>query len=174
MKESTRVLLATLKTIEEAEKKERRKSRKKKWAREYYLANQDIIKEKAIDWKAANPEMRRAANQQYIAANPEKVKNAKRKCYIDNPEKYKSLNLKRYGIDFEQWKDMLLEQGGCCKCCGTDNPGGKNWHVDHCHDTGKVRGILCWRCNVALGQLNEDPEHIRKLATYAEWCQEQK
>jgi len=63
---------------------------------------------------------------------------------------------------------MLREQGGKCLGCGTDQPGAKGWCIDHCHKSGKVRALLCNRCNTALGLVNEDPEILRSLADLAE------
>ncbi|WP_442942261.1 endonuclease VII domain-containing protein [Nonomuraea sp. NBC_00507] len=61
---------------------------------------------------------------------------------------------------------MLEAQGGACAACRrvTD----QNLHVDHCHTTGKVRGLLCVGCNTALGLLAEDSERIRGLLGYLE------
>ena len=91
-----------------------------------------------------------------------------------NPEKEtehsRRYQLKRnYGMTLEQWDEMFEAQGGCCAVCGTDEPGGKGtFHVDHCHDSGEVRALLCNGCNVALGMMDDDPERIRALADYAE------
>ena len=58
-----------------------------------------------------------------------------------------------YGITIEQYDEMLIKQLGLCLICGADNPRvvGKSWHVDHCHETGKIRGLLCNSCNPHLG-----------------------
>lgn len=78
---------------------------------------------------------------------------------------------RKYGITANDRDRMLMEeQGGKCKSCGTDQPGSKlGWAIDHCHESGRVRGILCHGCNVALGLMKEDHERIRKLADYAQW-----
>lgn len=55
----------------------------------------------------------------------------------------------QYGITSAQYDEMLEAQGGVCAICRTDTPGAKKkfFHVDHCHDTGEVRGLLCMSCN---------------------------
>ena len=74
----------------------------------------------------------------------------------------------RYGITLEDYDRMLEDQGGCCKICGTDEPGGGNgrFHVDHNHSTDEVRGILCNSCNTGLGRFKDSPEVLLKAATY--------
>lgn len=68
-----------------------------------------------------------------------------------------SLLRTRYGITRETYNEMLENQGGGCAICARKSPGnGKGdqyFDVDHCHETGKVRGLLCRQCNVLLGQL---------------------
>jgi hypothetical protein len=77
-------------------------------------------------------------------------------------------NLKRrYGITLEQYEAMLAAQGGTCALCPTPTPGGKGrFHVDHCHDTGKVRGLLCMRCNTGIGCLNHNTDTLLKAVAY--------
>jgi hypothetical protein len=63
---------------------------------------------------------------------------------------------------------MLVEQNYRCAICGTDKPTGK-WvvfAVDHCHVTGKVRGLLCNECNRGMGLLRDDATLLRKAADY--------
>ena len=62
---------------------------------------------------------------------------------------------RKYGITKQQWLDRWDAQGHVCACCGTDNPNSRyGWHTDHCHTTGRFRGILCMNCNRGLGYLN--------------------
>lgn len=55
-----------------------------------------------------------------------------------------------------------------CNLCSREFENTINKHIDHCHTSGLVRGVLCRQCNLALGHLNDDPELIRKLAKYVE------
>ena len=76
-----------------------------------------------------------------------------------------------YGISIEEYEQMNEAQGGLCQICG-DPQGGKHAHmdlfVDHDHETGEVRGLLCHGCNVALGSMRDDPTLLRKAANYLE------
>lgn len=92
---------------------------------------------------------------------------------------YRSMHLKRtYGLTVEEYDQMYQEQKGVCACCGqpeTTRTGRTKrtelipaLHVDHCHATGAVRGLLCSGCNTALGSLKEDPDRIKALLKYVE------
>ena len=69
---------------------------------------------------------------------------------------------RRYGVDAVEVEWMILRQGGVCAVCGTGNPA----HVDHDHDTGKVRGVVCFNCNKGLGKLRDDPQLLRSAIRY--------
>lgn len=74
----------------------------------------------------------------------------------------------RYGITSDQFETMFATQGSVCALCKSDKSDKKNFVVDHCHKTGKVRGILCSYCNRALGMMKDDPEVLRKAIKYLE------
>jgi hypothetical protein len=66
-----------------------------------------------------------------------------------------------YGITPEQFEEMIEAQGGRCGICGTDDPAGRwgTWHVDHNHETGENRGVLCFQCNRRLGEKENSEWH---------------
>lgn len=76
--------------------------------------------------------------------------------------------LSKYGLTPETWEDLFNSQGRKCASCGDPEPaeGEKRFHVDHDHDTGETRKILCHGCNVALGLLKDDIRRIYALADY--------
>ena len=74
----------------------------------------------------------------------------------------------RYGITPEQWIEMWYAQGECCGVCRSETTDGKWWHVDHDHETGKVRGILCHGCNTGLGNFGDDIARMRRAIEYLE------
>jgi len=77
-------------------------------------------------------------------------------------------NLAKYGITPEDFETMLAAQGGHCAICGTtDWKGRENRpHVDHCHECGAVRGLLCRACNHGLGNFGDDPTRIERALRY--------
>lgn len=80
----------------------------------------------------------------------------------------KSLLKKKYGLTLEDYDDILEEQGNVCAICGDppDDPRGFRAHIDHDHKTGRVRGILCTRCNHGLGNFKDSPEILRAAVKY--------
>jgi Recombination endonuclease VII len=80
----------------------------------------------------------------------------------------------KYDLTFEEYESKFNQQDGRCECCSksisitTTGNGPDTACVDHCHTTGKVRGLLCNHCNRALGLLKEDVEVMKKLIIYLE------
>ena len=74
--------------------------------------------------------------------------------------------LAKFGIGSEDYAFMLGEQGGVCAICKRANDDGKPLAVDHCHSTGKVRGLLCSNCNVGIGHLRDSPTIMKSASEY--------
>lgn len=71
---------------------------------------------------------------------------------------------RKYGLSPVELEALIAEQHGiCCICLAAPAE-----HVDHCHETGRVRGVLCFSCNAALGQFKDQPDAIRRAAAYVE------
>ncbi len=73
----------------------------------------------------------------------------------------------KYGLTEEDYQSLLADQNGVCKVCSRPPDRGK-LHVDHCHHTGKIRGLLCGTCNRGLGMFKDDPALLHKAAKYLE------
>jgi len=71
----------------------------------------------------------------------------------------------RYGISAAEYDDMLMEQGGVCAICKGES-GNTRLVVDHDHETGDIRAILCHSCNTGLGMLEDDPARLKKAIRY--------
>lgn len=131
-------------------------------------------------WTAANPNYRREwciANpvkaRAWALANPEKVKAINLRWAVRNPKSKQAVGrkqrLKQFNLTPSQYDEMLKAQNFTCAICGVDNPGRSNikhFPVDHCHKTGRVRGLLCHHCNLALGTVKDDVNILRKMIQY--------
>ena len=92
-----------------------------------------------------------------------------------DPLRARQETLKRYGLTLDTFDELLASQDGKCAVCRTPEPGGQGWHVDHDHtccrrskcSCGKcVRGILCTRCNIGIGNFKDDPAIIQAAHDY--------
>ena len=65
------------------------------------------------------------------------------------------------------YAELFERQDGGCAICGTSpKVGGRRLHVDHCHKTGVIRGLLCWRCNTGLERFRDNPDTLIQAAAY--------
>lgn len=100
---------------------------------------------------------RRAHDRARRAIKPHKMPPLKaREYYIQ----------RMYGIGLAEYDDMMLRQGGVCAICFGVNANGNRLCVDHCHTTGRVRGLLCRPCNQALGLLRDSKQQITNALAY--------
>jgi hypothetical protein len=84
--------------------------------------------------------------------------------YGHNPQQ--RVRLRTYGITQSQYDEMFDSQGRACAVCRTTTPTSKGWNIDHCHNSGVVRGILCSHCNMGLGQFRDDVDRLMRAAEY--------
>jgi hypothetical protein len=110
--------------------------------------------ERAKQWRLDNRE-RHLAYQAEYRSRPER-KRAMRDLYYR----------RTFGISADDVDAMLEAQGGGCAICGERPARLASLHVDHCHVTGRIRGLLCLNCNQGIGKLGEDPERLRRAAEY--------
>ena len=118
----------------------------------------DCLNKQQREYRKANPEIYKAAQRRYKDKHREhtRIKNAEYR------EKYPELQRKtyyqrEYGITISDFDDMYIEQGGCCAICGKHQSElNLRLNIDHCHKTGKIRGLLCGNCNTSLGLLKEN------------------
>lgn len=155
-------------------------ARAQKWRKENperHLAN-------VLAWQKANPDKSReyaaraARNQaERLKTDPEfaekrraSSRNWHRAKRAKDPGHYRNSALKyAYGLTVEQYDAMVLTQGGVCAICRADRPGGKGrWHVDHCHDSGKIRELLCHSCNTGLGAFRDNLTLLQAAVAYLE------
>lgn len=126
----------------------------KRKRREQYANVREASIRRARAWQLANPERHRA-NQQRRRAKPEN-KLKEREGYLR----------RKYGITLEEYSALFEAQGGLCALCRREPTEGISLHVDHDHETGEIRGLLCFLCNNALGDFDDDPVRLRAAADY--------
>jgi transcription elongation factor Elf1 len=122
---------------------------------------------KARAWQLANPDRVRAQNKAWKDAHREQVREAERNRRRERPYDPAAARARAqrrsYGITPDVYEEMYADQMGECLICG-------RYHdvlcIDHCHATGKIRGLLCRSCNSGIGQLGDDPDRIRKALDY--------
>lgn len=89
--------------------------------------------------------------------------------YRRNPEYERINTLRDYGLTRDDFDAILEHQKGVCAICEQPEVGKKgNLHIDHDHNTGEIRGLLCKDCNTTLGQMKDNPDLLRKAAAYLE------
>lgn len=88
--------------------------------------------------------------------------------YPDKKRLYKERQIaKTYGLSLDEYEVLLKKANHCCEACGR-TPNKKRLAIDHCHDSERLRGVLCDQCNLALGLLGDGPEGVKQLLDYAE------
>jgi hypothetical protein len=136
------------------------------YMREYNLNNRDKINKRKREQYQENRGSYRSDQSEYRRNNKEKVRAWHKTYYNNNKDKYRNSSLiNNFGITLEQYKDMLSLQNGLCAICGKSP---EKLVVDHSHETGKVRGLLCSNCNVGLGLFGDSQEILNSAADYLE------
>ncbi len=108
-------------------------------------------------------------SRQYRKDNAKKIATKDRSYYLRNRQKIDDYRrLWKYGVTPEQFQVLHAAQSGRCAVCRSSTPGRKkaNFHVDHDHETGKVRGLLCGDCNTGLGLFKDNQALLAAAAAY--------
>lgn len=116
-------------------------------------------------------EKNRRTSREWWEKNRVKVLEGQRKRYAENREfereRAYGYRLKRkYGISLAEYLAMLEKQNRSCAICGAKQQKNVRLALDHCHATGKNRALLCSRCNLTLGAVNDNPKLLERLAAY--------
>lgn len=136
-----------------------RNTYQKQWAKD----NEGHIKQYNRQWYKNNSECRKENTKQWKKDNPEKV----RQWNKDNPRKRRQTRFKcSYGLSYEDWQEMWDNQDGKCAICAEPFKNPSSANVDHNHETDKIRGLLCQKCNLGLGLFNDNPRLVFKAFEY--------
>lgn len=146
---------------------------RKAYAKQHKSDNRAYYSQKERERVALNPERKREQDRIWRMNNKDKVADAQRRWRSENPEKVAHAKrrdaLSRHGITIEDYDQMLASQDYVCKICGSSDTGSakkKYFSVDHCHDTGVVRGLLCQGCNSGLGHFKDDIVFLQAAIDY--------
>ncbi|RRV29834.1 hypothetical protein EGJ23_01400 [Pseudomonas sp. o96-267] len=152
----------------------------------YYHANKEACQARSREYHKTykrpelssekREEINRKRREKY-ANDPnhrEKLKKQAKSWARQTPEKKRASRLKsEYRLEQDEYQAMLESQGGACAICGAQSTGvrekGKrerSLSVDHCHTTGKVRGLLCHNCNFGIGHFKDNPDLLRIAMAY--------
>lgn len=130
--------------------------------RQASLVGDPVQLQKEREYKRKNRERLQAQADTYKSKNPGKMREYQRRSHLKIA----------YGMTPEQYEAILVAQDRRCATCDrphVETPSGKErLHVDHCHATGRVRGLLCHFCNIAAGMLGDNPAILKRLASYLE------
>lgn len=91
-----------------------------------------------------------------------------REHFVRRQEEHRANWLRQYGLTVEQYDELLSGQGGGCAICGTQTPPARGgcFAVDHDHETGAVRGLLCIECNSGLGMFKDEVDLLQSAIVY--------
>lgn len=105
---------------------------------------------------------------QYLNCDKTERNKTRKEQYHNDTSGQKNRQLKsQYGITLEQYNQMFSDQNGCCKICNIHQSELKRkLFIDHCHKTGKVRGLLCVQCNSGLGFFKDELELFESAIQY--------
>lgn len=146
----------------------------KEWRDDFWLFVKDVgerpspkhtlsRRDKALPFSPENTFWREAMSSAKHAGNAEYI----RQWNEANPHKVKGRYLKKhYGIGLADYTAMLEKQDNRCAICGNHHDGNRALAVDHCHETKRVRGLLCTNCNRGLGHYRDDPVLLENAARY--------
>ena len=110
-------------------------------------------------WSRENPDRMKFLRQRWLDNNKEH-----RRQYMQEYNRKK--RLASYGLTESDFDNLFESQGKKCAICETETPTKKGWCVDHCHETGDVRGVLCDHCNLMLGYAKDQVNTLQTAITY--------
>jgi Recombination endonuclease VII len=139
--------------MDDEERKEKQRGYGREWFRKHWAED------------AGFRDKHRAKTREQYREKKDEINEQRRERYATDPE-YRHRRLRKYGLTFEEMQELMARQQGACGIC--EQPFHSPPHVDHCHVTGLVRGLLCRGCNLGLGNLKDNPDFAHKAGAYLE------
>jgi len=127
-----------------------------KYNPDYYQKNKDKIKERNKKWYNEHKD--------YMKPRMKKYSHDYYQQHIEEIKEYHITRL--YGLSLSEFNAILEQQDYKCAICGKPLENRKNVHIDHDHETQRVRGVLCGSCNMGIGQFGDNPSVVHKAYKY--------
>lgn len=120
----------------------------------------DCAKKASKDWRGLNPEKSREKIKELFLLNKDKYYNSHKDRQLE----------KKYSITRESYEQMLHDTGGQCRICSRvfGTRAYTKPVIDHCHETGKTRGLICRQCNIGLGAFRDNTDALTNAIKYLE------
>jgi hypothetical protein len=139
----------------------------KEWRRKYRETPEAKERAKEYSRKYSLTPEAKANNLKYRSTEKWKETRRKYQAKVKSEGLWRKYQLKyAYGLSVKEWESIFISQGSKCAICFRTEHGGTNWHTDHCHSSGKVRGILCHNCNVMLGAAKDEIPNLLSAVRY--------
>lgn len=122
-------------------------------------------------YQKAHPEEKRAKDKRYRAKHKKELaaRHKRWRATENGRERIRAIEMRhKYGLTMEAFEAIIAGQGGVCAICGSSEWGHLGPVVDHNHETGDIRGVLCFGCNAALGLVHDNPNTTRGMTAYLE------
>lgn len=118
-------------------------------------------------WAQRNAEQVKEAKTMWRLANKDQWNKTGKAWKKANPGAMKKYRLRKYGLTLEQYEALVKKQDGRCAICDTATPAKHgSWCIDHDHETNKMRGLLCLKCNAGLGSFDDSPANLLAAERY--------
>ena len=144
--------------------------------KEYRAKNRDVVNSYATNYYKENAERIKAMRKLRGQGKPTTEFHSKTKIFDETSYYNRSGWKKRrenswrqrgmVGMTYDLYEQMLIDQNNKCVICNLEHTDIKKLHVDHCHNTGKVRGLLCSNCNNGMGKLGDSIERLELVINY--------
>ena len=114
---------------------------------------------------------RKINDRRYREKNRTSVRDSQRAYYHKNIDRVRKINYKRhlknkYGITEQELIDLMEKSNYGCFICGKKHDDKQKLNIDHCHKTGKIRGLLCWDCNIGISKFKDNSTLMERAASY--------
>lgn len=136
------------------------KARHQVAGRRYYLANKEKVLARTRAWHLANPDK---TKESWKRCNARRTTDQKVDTYLRH----------KHGVTLAQYQAILADQNGVCAICGGIDTKGNRLEVDHSHETGQIRGLLCHLCNMGLGSFRDNTTFLEAASLYLKENNEQ-